>query len=172
MKTWILLFRGINVGGRNLLPMKELVTRLQAMGFEDVRSYIQSGNVVLCSKSRPAEEIAEMIESDFGFRPELLVLDQEEFASAVSHNPWPTAEGKTVHFYFCASRPELDTAKVAKYQADSEHYTLQDRVLYLHAPEGIGRSKLVANMESCLGVSATGRNLNTINKLMAMIGLD
>jgi uncharacterized protein (DUF1697 family) len=56
-----------------------------------------------------------------------------------------------------------------KYLAGSEEYSINDKVFYLHAPEGIGRSKLIANIERCLGQAATGRNLNTVNKVSAML---
>ena len=78
-------------------------------------------------------------------------------------------EGKTVHFYFCFEKPTLNLDKVESYISSSESYELKGNVLYLHAPDGIGRSKLVLNIESCLGVSYTGRNLNTVLKLQDMI---
>jgi uncharacterized protein (DUF1697 family) len=74
-----------------------------------------------------------------------------------------------VHFYFCAGAISLDKQKLAKFASVSERIELIDNVFYLHAPDGIGRSKLGVNIESCLGVSATGRNLNTVNKLVDML---
>ena len=71
--------------------------------------------------------------------------------------------------YFCDTKPKLNADKLAKYRDDTDAYKLVNKIFYLHAPKGIGRSKLVANIESCLGVSCTGRNLNTINKLKEMV---
>ncbi|PKI16850.1 DUF1697 domain-containing protein [Colwellia sp. 12G3] len=169
MKKYIILFRGINVGGKNLLPMKELVPLLENSLFKDVSSYIQSGNLVLKSASEPAEAIARIVLDSFGFSPDIFTLNAAEFATALTHNPYQAFEGKFVHFYFCHHSIELNQEKMAKYLAESEEYLLKGKVFYLHAPDGIGRSKLVANIEACLGQPATGRNLNTANKISTML---
>jgi uncharacterized protein (DUF1697 family) len=82
--------------------------------------------------------------------------------------PYQGFEGKFVHFYFCKEAPKIDKTKLLALTTETECYELIDNVFYLHAPDGIGRSKLVANIESCLGVPATGRNLNTIKKLISI----
>lgn len=169
MDTYVVLFRGINVGGKNLIPMKELVTTLEENDYQDVKTYIQSGNVVLKGKQVTPGDIAALVSNKFGFKPEVLVLDKSEFVSSVENNPFHPDDGKLAHFYFCSTVPNLDLDKVDKYIDASEEYKLVDSVFYVHAPNGIGRSKLVANIESCLGVPATGRNLNTINKLEEMV---
>lgn len=169
MDTYIILFRGINVAGKNLLPMKGLVTALEEQGYQDVQTYIQSGNVVLKSKKVTASDISGIVEKNFGFLPEVMVLNKKQFLSAFKNNPFHPQEGKLAHFYFCGHKPSLNKDKLEKYADASEDYKLVDKVFYLYAPNGIGRSKLVANIESCLGVPATGRNLNTINKLESML---
>lgn len=168
MDTYCLLFRGINVGGRNRLPMQALKTLLEEAGYAAVKTYIQSGNVVLRAPQKPSPDLAAMIEAQFGFRPDVLVLDKPELDRAIAHNPFTGYEGKTVHFYFCAATPAIDADRLDALVAADEDVALQDEVFYLHAPGGIGRSKLVANIESCLGVRATGRNLNTVLKLRDM----
>ncbi|WP_226642281.1 DUF1697 domain-containing protein [Microbulbifer variabilis] len=168
MKTYILLFRGINVGGKNIIPMKELKSLLEGEGYESVNTYIQSGNVVFRSKAKSFKDITLKVEKKFGFSPELLVLEKSEFEDALSFNPFTLYEGKTVHLYFCKRKPILDKKKLDFFAADTENYKLHGSVFYLHAPNGIGRSKLVSNLELCLGVPATGRNLNTVLKLQGM----
>lgn len=168
MKTYIILLRGVNVGGKNILPMKELTALLERNGFENVNTYIQSGNVVLQSEKRPSTEIEKLIASKFGFEPKVLVLEQSEFDSAIKNNPFSPTDGKSAHFYFCRNQPKPNIMKLKKLLAESEEYQLNGNVFYLYAPNGIGRSKLVANIESCLGVPATGRNLNTVRKLEQM----
>jgi len=74
-----------------------------------------------------------------------------------------------MHFYFCKSSPKVNETKLKKLKAESEEYHIEGKILYLYAPEGIGRSKLVANIESCLGVTATGRNFNTVSKIQSML---
>ena len=149
--------------------MKDLKAHLEKAGFEQVKTYIQSGNIVLRGTNNPEDEIRTLIEENFGFAPKVMVLSVDEFNQSVENNPYPDFEGKFVHFYFCKSSPKLNDEKLKKYNAESENYTLINNVFYVHAPDGIARSKLVANIEACLGVSATGRNMNTVNKLTQMI---
>jgi uncharacterized protein (DUF1697 family) len=169
VKKYIVLFRGINVGGKNLLPMKQLVSLLEKDGFEDVSFYIQSGNLVLKSIETPEEVIKTVVLNNFGFSPEVFILDETQFSNALSNNPYLSFEGKFVHFYFCHNSIKLNQEKMDQYLTGSEKYFINEKVFYLHAPDGIGRSKLVANIEKCLGQSATGRNLNTANKISAML---
>jgi uncharacterized protein (DUF1697 family) len=168
MKTYIVLFRGINVGGKNLVPMKELVNALEESDYQQVQTYIQSGNVILQSPVNP-DNIASIVQDRFGFEPSVMVLEAHEFAAAAGNNPFSSPNGKDVHIYFCQDNPGLNQTKLEKYQASSEKYHLDGKAFYLYAPDGIGKSKLAANLESCLGVAATGRNLNTIEKLLHML---
>jgi len=169
MNSYIAFFRGINVGGKNIIPMKGLVELLESHGFENVKTYIQSGNVIFQGAKKPDLEVLSAIESEYGFKPEVLFLQKSEFLRAIKNGPFNAKEGKTSHFYFCKTKPRLDQVKLKKYAAESETYQLAGNVFYLHAPDGIGRSKLVANIEQCLGVVATGRNLNTVNKVLDMV---
>jgi len=169
MNKYVVLLRGINVGGKNKLPMKELKALLLERDFKDVKTYIQSGNIILKASNNPSEIIAKLIGENFGFTPSIITLSEDDFVTAVLNNPYLDFEGKFVHFYFCENRPKLVHEKVDAYKSLTESYTLIDNILYIHAPDGIARSKFVANVEKCLGVSATGRNLNTINKLNDML---
>lgn len=170
MIDYVILLRGINVGGKNVLPMQELRSLLAADGFDNVRSYIQSGNILVASKKVvKAEEIASLIQKKFGFLPSTLVLSEKQFIGAAKANPFLEGDGKAVHFYFCAESPNVNQEAVEKYKSASEEFAIEGKVCYLHAPDGIGRSKLVANIEKCLGVTATGRNLNTVLKLQNLL---
>lgn len=169
MQKFIMLFRGVNVSGKNLLPMKPFVTLLEHNGYQEVSSYIQSGNVILKSDRNPSANIQTLVESTYGFSPEVFSLNDTEFNLVKDANPYAEYEGKFVHFYFCQHAISLNQEKFTKYRAESEQYLVKDNVFYLHAPNGIGRSKLVANIEACLGQAATGRNLNTVNKISSML---
>ncbi len=169
MQTYIILFRGINVGGNNVIKMKALVALLEQQGFENVGYYIQSGNIVLDSNKHPAKSIQSLFSKNFAFIPDIFVLNKAEFAQVIENNPYQEAEGKFVHFFFCKESLALNQEKVDKWQVASEEYLVKDKLFYLHAPEGIGRSKLVSNITSCLGQMSTARNLNTINKLALII---
>ena len=122
MNTFIALFRGINVGGKNILPMKELASVLEGMGLSKVQTYIQSGNVVLQSPDRPDKLMVEKMAASFGFKPQILVLDQAEFNRAVQNNPFTASEGKTIHFYFLAGPPTVDATKLEILAAPNEAY--------------------------------------------------
>jgi uncharacterized protein (DUF1697 family) len=169
MYKYIVLLRGVKLGGNNLLPMKELSALLRTNGFEDVSTYIESGNIVLKSTSNPVSKVHILVTKKFGFETKVLALRVDQFMQAVTNNPLRAFDGRTVHLYFCTETASLDKQKLAKFVSASERIELIDNVFYLHAPDGIGRSKLVANIESCLGVPATGRNLNTVNKLVEML---
>lgn len=172
MKTWIALLRGINVGGKHSVPMKELKLLMESNGFSNVRTYIQSGNVVFESPQTPTQEIGELIAQQFGFVPYIFVLDRDELMGAVANCPYDSDQGKTIHYFFLDKEPEIfDEALLDSLKADSERYILTEKVFYLYAPEGIGRSKLVEKIGKALpGVTMTARNLNTINKLVEMVG--
>lgn len=150
-----------------LLPMKELVSIMEECGRSDVRTYIQSGNVVFSSGSVSADKIADQVEQRKGFRPKVLILGLLELEQALKNNPFKNVEGKALHFSFCQSRPEsVDEARLNQLKLASEEFSLKGRVFYLHAPDGIGRSKLAGQVERCLGVPVTGRNLNTVRNLV------
>jgi len=156
VRTWIGLFRGINVGGHHKVPMKDLVTVLRGLGFEEVRSYIQSGNVVFRASGTAAaliEDIGTAVSRRFGFRPFLVLLDAKQLAQAAAANPFPAAQARpqSLHLWFL-----------------SEKVALRGKVLYLYAPQGIGRSKIAARAATLLGVAATARNWRTVTELLAM----
>ena len=169
MKTYIALFRGINVGGRNSLPMKELVAILEGLGSADVRTYIQSGNAVFRTKgkniTRLSSQISAAIKQRRKFEPHVLLLSLEDFERVIGANPFPEAETdpQGLHVGFLASTPaspKLDA--LATLKASTERYHLGDGAFYLHAPDGIGRSKLAAKVERLLGVPMTDRNWRTV----------
>jgi len=179
MTTHIALFRGINVGGNNPLPMRQLVTQLEALGLQDVSTYIQSGNVVFRSRERDTSNLPARIQSavgeSHGFTPQVLILAVDEFEDAVASNPFPQAESepKSLHLLFLASipdGPDLETLESLKRNA--EEFELRDRVFYFHAPNGIGRSKLAARVEKALGVPVTARNWRSVCKILDLARAD
>ncbi len=172
---WIALFRGINVGGNNILPMAKLKSDLESLKLKNVRTYIQSGNVVFESTTKSAsslsKKIARRIEEQHGFRPHLLVLNRDDLLTAIKSNPFPTAvsDPKTLHFFFLAE-PAVDpnTKALDNAKSATERLPTDATVFYLHAPDGIGRSKLAANAEKYLGVVTTARNYRTVDSLLSM----
>jgi uncharacterized protein (DUF1697 family) len=179
LNSWIVLLRGINVGGRNIVPMKQLADMLVGLGCQNIETYIQSGNVLLQHRELNGQAlsnmIAEQIERIFGFKPHILLLTLIQFKQAAINNPFPEAqsEPKTLHVYFlaepatCANLDALTTLK-----KDNESFQLVEQVFYLHAPDGIGRSKLAERVEKMLAVPTTARNWNTVSKLLTLSNMD
>lgn len=178
-ETYVALLRGINVGGRNVLRMAELRSLLEASGLADVRTYIQSGNVVFHSDEADpagiARTVAGAVEAEHGFAPEVMVLRADEMAAAVAGVPWPDVEvaSKALHLWFLAEPPaDPDLAGLAAVAGPTERFELVGRVFYLHAPDGIGRSKLAERVERALGVPGTARNGRTVAKVLDLIEAD
>ncbi len=176
METFVALFRGINVGGHNKLPMAELTAALQQLEFDNVRTYIQSGNVVFGSTETKKEvlikKIRELIQNKFGFDPVILLLSAGEFKKTIRDNPFLQAESEptSLHLYFLESEAQNpDFQKLEKLKQNNEKFKLINKVFYLYAPDGIGRSKLAAGVEKALGVPVTARNWRTVNKIMEMV---
>jgi uncharacterized protein (DUF1697 family) len=171
----VALMRGINVGGKNILPMRDLREILGELGCESVATYIQSGNVVFRSRRKSeglARSISKAIEKRFGFAPFVLVMPAATFEGIADANPYAAkaAEPKHVHTLFLAGPAnDADLQRMRERKSSTEEFTLTDAAVYLHAPDGIARSKLANEMERHLGVSATARNQRTVEKLQAML---
>ncbi|MEX0726480.1 MAG: DUF1697 domain-containing protein [Planctomycetaceae bacterium] len=178
MSIYIALFRGINVGGRNSLPMKELTSILEELGATGVKTYIQSGNVVFASREKNTKRLAGKIGAEIknrrGFEPAVLLLTSDDLKSAIEANPFPETEGdpKSLHLGFLDTAPNKpDLKKLDELKANGERFQLIGKVFYLHAPNGVGRSKLAANVERLLGVTMTDRNWRTVCKLSELESL-
>ncbi len=176
MNTWIVLLRGINVGGKNRLPMKSLASLLEDIGFSDVRTYIQSGNVVLRSEERDPARLCNLvgkaIAKNFGFEPGVQALTAPELQSIIAANPFPDAvsEPSSLHVSFPRAAPAADLDAMRALATPSEKFAVTASAFYLHAPDGIGRSRLAASVEKLLGTEATGRNWRTVTRLAEMAG--
>jgi len=176
MKVWVALFRGINVGGRNRLPMKSLVAILCQLGCRNIKTVIQSGNAVFeAPTSAPQlmeKKIQVAVNKAHGFAPAVMLFPAELFVAARVANPFPDAEiePKSLHLFFLGTEATaVDEEKIGELKSGTERYQLVDNVFYLHAPDGIGRSKLAAGVERCLGVSVTARNWRTVTKITEFI---
>ncbi|MBN9339477.1 MAG: hypothetical protein ABT02_14315 [Comamonadaceae bacterium SCN 68-20] len=175
--TAIALLRGVNVGGRGILPMHALAALLEALGARQVRTYIQSGNAVFeppanLAAGQLAQALSDAIERYHGFAPQVLVLDRAALAQAIASNPFADAAAQApdhVHLGFLHPAPPApDLARLHALRRDGEQFHLAGGVFYLHAPEGIGRSRLAAQAERLLGSPMTLRNWKTVCQLHAM----
>ena len=175
MKTWITLIRGINVGGNNIVPMKELKAHLTAAGFSGVRTYIQSGNVAfeseITKQAQICESVQACIETHFGFASQIMALSATRLAKIIKDNPFPDAvdEPKNLHISFLA-RPakNANMEKILALKTENERFALTDYAAYAHLPDGVWKSKLAAGLEKHLGVPATARNWRSAGKILEL----
>lgn len=177
----VAFLRGINVGGRNRLPMRDLTAAIGSIGGTRVRTVAQSGNAVfeppVGDEVTPAAALAARleaaIEANHGVRPRVLVLDGADLRRALDGNPFPEAEDAptTLHLFFFHGG-EADAAGIGRLEgarAPSERWALRPGVVYLHAPDGIGRSKLAERLGRVLGDGATARNWRTATRTAALL---
>ena len=154
--------------------MKELVSILEKLGCRNVATYIQSGNAIIESGEAIetlAKKISAAILRERGFDPQVLLLEKETLERAVAGNPFPEGESdpKSLHVGFLAAAPAgPDLEKLEALRSPSERFRLIDRLFYLHAPEGIGKSKLAVKAERILGVPMTDRNWRTVIRMLEM----
>ena len=174
MDTFIALLRGINVGGKTMIKMPELKSLLAEMGFEDVSTYIQSGNVVFKSSTGDARKLAAAIEQriaeTFGLDITVLIRTPAELSEIAAHNPFQSRESDVtkLHVVFLGDRPASDAvAELDPDRSPPDEFAVLGREIYLHLPNGAGRSKLTIDyFEKQLGVRTTARNWKTLTKLI------
>ena len=174
---FVALLRGINVGGRNKVSMPELKSSLASLGLEDVVTYIQSGNVVFRSPTGDRKELAARMERQiaeaFGVSPTVLLRTPSELVKIADGNPFLKAEAdhsKQLHVVFLGGRPSADAvAQLDPGRSPPDEFSVRGSEIYLHLPNGSGRSKLTLDyFERRLGLAATARNWNTLLKLLAL----
>ncbi|MFJ8148944.1 DUF1697 domain-containing protein [Streptomyces sp. NPDC096048] len=177
-KMYAALLRGINVGGAKKLPMAELRALLEGLGHDAVRTHLQSGQAVFASghgdEDSLAAGLARAIEERFGFAVDVIVRDHAYLKAVAEACPFPAAdlEAKQLHVtYFSAPLDAERFEAIDRPAFLPEEFRLGDRVLYLYAPDGLGRSKLaeaLARPRVNKGLVATTRNWNTVVKLVEL----
>jgi uncharacterized protein (DUF1697 family) len=173
MKTYIVLLKGINVGGHKKVPMAELRELLTKSGFEDVQTYIQSGNVILKSsenKNIIENKIQEAIMAHFGFEVSVLTNTRQGLKRIFDNCPFSEEKKKASYFMMLHEKPEDDIVKVASEKVyDGEEYEIIDDCIYYYCQKGFGQAKFNANFfERKLNTFATARNYNTMVKLLSL----
>jgi len=175
MPTYICFLRGINVSGQKKIKMAELKTTLEKMGLQAVVTYIQSGNILFRSDEKDVqvleEGIKKSIQKDFAFSVPTLVRTPEMVHKILQGDPFKvSAEPKNRYFTLLHSEPlkvQIEEFKGLSFPSEDFHYTKD--CVYLNCKQGAGRAKLNNNLiEKKLEVLATTRNLNTMNKMLAL----
>ena len=180
MGTFVAMLRSINVGGRNRVAMADLRGMASSLGFRDVATYVQSGNLVFAGSGSPAavaQAIEDRIAADLGLTVPVIVRSRSQLRGVLRDNPFADldVDPKTIHVTFLADR--ADPQRVALLEEPTGQFG-NDRLkvvgtdVYLHCPGGYGRTKLNNSyFERRLGVTATTRNWRTVTTLGEMAGL-
>lgn len=175
--THIALLRGINVGGKGKLPMKELVAIFATVGATGVRTYIQSGNVVFESAAPDAvvEAVTKRIAAKYGYPGRIVLRSGDELREARGANPFMKSDAlaEALHVYFLADLPAAAAVKSLDPQrSPGDSFVVVGREIYLHLPQGMARTKLTnAYFDTKLKTVSTTRNWNTVGKLVAMLDM-
>lgn len=176
MTTWVVLLRGVNVGGKKLV-MSDLRSVISSLGHTDVSTYIQSGNALMTTprtdRQALADEMAEEIERVHGLSTSVILRTADELSAALAANPFASvAETARVVITFLSDLPhpdDVDTLEPDRFAPD--RFELRGTEMYAHYPKGIGVSKLTLDyFEKRLRVRGTARNLNTVAKLIELAG--
>ena len=177
MARHIVLLRGINIGPRNRIAMPKLRALLEYAGFEDVATYVQSGNVVLSSAKKSddvARECERRIAKEFGLDVDVVTRTRAQLAKVVERDPLGkvATNPKRYQVSFLSARPPGGLReKLERAKAEQEAFAINGREIYAWHPDGVARSKLWALLAGRgLGVTATARNWTTVTKLLELAG--
>jgi uncharacterized protein (DUF1697 family) len=178
MQKILTILRGINVGGKKLIPMAELKVLYTELGFKNVNTYIQSGNVVFETDNADIAEIKNLIESkiaeNYNFNVPVIIRTAQEIEAVLKDNPFLKQmyiEKDRLHITFLAEMPAPEhVEKMSDQKFHPERFIVHKQEVYLYCPHGYGNTKLNNNyFESKLKVTATTRNWKTVNKLAEML---
>lgn len=168
-KTWVALLRAVNLGPRNKIAMADLRTLLAGLGYDDVRTHLQSGNALFTATGATAaaleRDIAAALRTDAGLDVKVLVRSASELAKVVAKNPFAGHDPKQLHVVFLATKP--DAAKVAavdpaRYGPDE--FALGDRCVYVRLPNGVQGARF-PDWDKLVGAAATMRTWRTVTRL-------
>jgi uncharacterized protein (DUF1697 family) len=174
MQTYIALLKGINVGGHKKVPMVELHELLAKSGFLNVKTYIQSGNVILQSSEKNTEHIelviAEAIASHFGFEVSVLIKTINDLKRIFDDCHFPEEKKLKSYFTILHDTPDKDLIKIASEKVYAgEEYKIINDCIYFFCEAGYGKAKFNLNFfEKKLETTATARNYNTMVKLLSL----
>jgi uncharacterized protein (DUF1697 family) len=172
MARQIALLRGINVGKAKRVAMATLREVFAAQGLTDIKTYVNSGNVVFSGPQTAAAELEHAIEAEFGFDVAVVVRTRDEVAAVVAANPLAAIATDASRHLVLFGSGRIDPATVADLDARAlapEVFTLDGREAHLWLPDGVHSSKLAKTMnDKRLGVTVTGRNWRTVEKLLAL----
>jgi uncharacterized protein (DUF1697 family) len=175
MGKYISLLRGINISGQKLIKMKDLTALYISIGFQNVETYLQSGNVLFYTELKDFKEISGIIEQGikkkFGFDVSVLIKTGNDFKKIIKNNPYlkkNNTETEKIYVTLLFDKPERELLnKLTNPAAGDDEYSISGEIIYINCPDGYGRTKINNNFfEKKLNVTATTRNWNTVNMLL------
>jgi uncharacterized protein (DUF1697 family) len=170
--TYVAFLRGVNLGPNNKISMPELRAMAEDLGFSDVATYINSGNLIISSPKKAAtveQEISQGIKNTFGRPIDVTVRTPAQLKKIVADNPYPDGNPSQVTVAFLMKAPAKDAKdRVAAVAADYEPFTFAGQQVYVNYSQGIGKSKLAEKFSAIIGVSATVRNIRTVEKVVEL----
>lgn len=175
--SYVALLRGINVGGKNRLPMRDLAARVEDVGGTDVRTYIQSGNVAFRASRAAARRfcaaLARAIGAEHGLEVPVVLRTADELHAVFDANPFAAADAdpKSLHVAFLADEPGADAvASLDPQRSPGDSFAVRGREVYLHLLGGVAKTKLSnAWLDAQLGTVSTVRNWRTVGKLLELV---
>jgi uncharacterized protein (DUF1697 family) len=172
--TYLAFLRGVNLGPTNKISMPELRAMAEDLGYTDVATYINSGNLIISSPKTAAaveREIAKAIKDSFERPIDVAVRTPAQLKKILAENPYPDGNPSQVTVAFLTKTPAADAKeKVAAVAKDYEPFTFSGQQVYVNYSKGIGRSKLAEKFSDIIGVSSTVRNIRTVEKVLALCG--
>ena len=177
MPIYISLLRGINVGTNKRMKMQELRSSCEQLGFDQVATYIQSGNVVFkgakLSPSAVSKKIEKQIECNFGFHADVITRTASKFKKIIASNPLlkkPGTDESKLHVLFLSAPPSVGAVKkIESLTLAPDRMWVSDTEIHFYFPNGVSGSSLWKhNLDRITGISCTMRNWNTVNKLLEM----
>ncbi|HMX97150.1 MAG: DUF1697 domain-containing protein [Bacteroidetes bacterium] len=177
MTTFISILRGINVSGHRLIKMDALKELCASLKMQQVKTYIQSGNIIFQSTLHNCDAISKMIESailkKFGFEVPVITLSQSELKGCLQDNPFikeRKLDAAYFHVTFLSEQPSVNNSVEAEaIKLRNDRFVIKGRCIYLYCPDGYGNTKLTNSFfENKLKVTATTRNWKTVNELLRL----
>jgi len=175
MPTYIAMLRGINVSGHKIIKMEDLRKSFETIGFRQVKTYVQSGNVIFEAGKNPAaalcDQIRKRLSSDFGFEVPVLLKTSKELERVIHDNPFLKAaaiDHSKLHVTFLSKAAPITAKKdLEKLIVNGEHFHVKGQEIYLYCPNGYGRTKISNTaIEKKLEVEATTRSWKSVNALL------
>jgi uncharacterized protein (DUF1697 family) len=172
--TYVAFLRGVNLGPNNKIPMPALRTMAEDLGYSDVATFINSGNLIVSSPKKAAtveQEISKAIKDTFGRSIDVTVRTPAQLKKVLAENPYPDGNPSQVTVAFLTKAPAKDAKdRVAAVAKNHEPFAFARQEVYVNYSQGIGKSKLAEKFSDIIGVSSTVRNIRTVERVLTLCG--